>query len=79
MTIITLPPFAKQIFAYYKWFRTSADDTEPGQKSSDEDEVVGPYEGDTPTTEVRFVPADKGSCKSCNHDSLFWLTLKKTY
>nr|XP_022287890.1 methylosome subunit pICln-like [Crassostrea virginica] len=37
------------------------DDAEPGQKSSDEDEVVGPYEGDTPTTEVRFVPADKGS------------------
>ncbi|XP_061184651.1 methylosome subunit pICln-like [Saccostrea echinata] len=37
------------------------DDTESGRRSSSDEEVVGPYEGDTPTTEVRFVPADKGS------------------
>lgn len=39
-----------------------SDDADPRQKSSDdEDEVVGPFEGDTATTEVRFVPADKGA------------------
>lgn len=43
---------------------TFVDDADPRQKSSDdEDEVVGPFEGDTATTEVRFVPADKGACK----------------
>lgn len=43
---------------------TFVDDSDSRQKSSDdEDEVVGPFEGDTATTEVRFVPADKGACK----------------
>lgn len=39
-----------------------SDDADSRQKSSDdEDEVVGPFEGDTATTEVRFVPTDKGA------------------
>ncbi|XP_048748215.1 methylosome subunit pICln-like [Ostrea edulis] len=35
-------------------------DTDTGHRSSGEEEVIGPFEGDTPTTEIRFAPSDKG-------------------
>lgn len=53
---------------------TFVDDADPRQKSSDdEDEVVGPFEGDTATTEVRFVPTDKGACKYIAMETHFTL------